>query len=95
MYMVEETLKSLLRERKWKEFLEALPDDGVSRKFSVRDPNDLMNIRVRASQMKTDGRFYGVAVDFVDSEITIIVNKSLRERSGNTSGPDSPRPGED
>ena len=92
--MIEDTLKQLLRERKWKEFLEALPDDGVSRKFSVRDPNDLMNIRVRASQMKTDDRFYGVAVDFVDSEITVIVNQSLRDRNGNASGTDCPGQGE-
>ena len=63
----------MLETRRWKDFLEALPSDGVSRKFFVRNPNDLMIIRVRAAQLKRDGRKYKTEIDFGKSEIKITV----------------------
>lgn len=69
----EEKTREFLETRKWKEFLESIPCDGVSRNFPVRNPNDLMIIRVRATQMKTKERKYKTEIDFGKSKITITV----------------------
>ena len=50
-----ESLVDLLEERKWKEFLEAIPADGERHHFSLKDSGDSQIIRVRAAQLQSDG----------------------------------------
>lgn len=77
----EEKIRELLETRKWTDFLEAIPNDGVSRSFPVRNPNDLMVIRVRASQLKKPGRKYKTEIDFGKSKISIAVYNETEQNN--------------
>ena len=62
-----------LAAKNWREFFRSLPDDASGLEFRVRNPQDLMVLRVTASQLR-DERKYKVAIDFAKSTITVTVN---------------------
>jgi len=66
--------KEWIAQRKWREFLGAIPADGKTHSYIVPHPNDLLTIRVTATQIKTDERWYKVDVDFVKRKVKILVN---------------------
>lgn len=68
------TPKEWIAERKWREFLGAIPADGKPHTYTVPHPNDLMTIRVTAAQIKSQDRWYGVEVDIIRKKAKIIVN---------------------
>lgn len=65
--------------RNWREFFRSLPDDACDMSFRVRNPQDLMALRVTASQLKEE-RKYKVAVDFAKSTITVSVTKKNQDQ---------------
>lgn len=74
------TPKEWIAERKWREFLGAIPADGKSHTYTVPHPNDLMTIRVTAAQVKTKDRCYEVKVDLIRRTAKIIVNPEKDDR---------------
>ena len=75
------TPKEWIAERKWREFLGAIPADGKTHTYIVPHPNDLMTIRVTATQVKSVDRWYGVEIDLVRKTAKIIVNPKTDGRS--------------
>lgn len=67
--------KDWIAQRKWREFLGAIPADGKPHVYTVPSPNDLMTIRVTAAQIKTESRWYKVEVDLIRCKARIIVNE--------------------
>ena len=70
----KKTPKEWIAERKWREFLGAIPADGKPHNYTVPHPNDLMTIRVTAAQIKSDERWYKVEADLVRRKAKITVN---------------------
>lgn len=70
----KKTPKEWIAERKWREFLGAIPADGKPHNYTVPHPNDLMTIRVTAAQIKTSERWYKVEVDLARRKAKIQVN---------------------
>jgi len=66
--------------RNWREFFRSLPDDANDMEFRVRNPQDLMALRVTASQLREERR-YKVAVDFAKSTITVSVSPKSQEQN--------------
>lgn len=66
------TPETHLSARNWREFFRSLPDDADGLEFWVRNPQDLMALRVTASQLREERR-YKVAVDFAKSTIKVTV----------------------
>lgn len=62
-----------LSSRNWRDFFRSLPDDAVEAEYRIRNPQDLMAIRVTASQLR-DERRYKVSVNFAKSTIKVTVN---------------------
>ena len=69
----KKTPKEWIAERKWREFLGAIPADGKPHTYTVPHPNDLMTIRVTAAQVKTDTRGYKVEIDLARRKAKILV----------------------
>lgn len=63
-----------LSARNWRGFFRSLPDNADGLEFWVRNPQDLMALRVTASQLR-DERRYKVVVDFARSTIKVSVNQ--------------------
>lgn len=76
----KKTPKEWIAERKWREFLGAIPADGKTHNYIVPHPNDLMTIRVTATQIKSDERWYGVEIDLIRKMAKIIVNPKIDGR---------------
>ena len=69
----KKTPKEWIAERKWREFLGAIPADGKTHTYTVPHPNDLMTIRVTAAQIKSESRWYKVEIDLVRCRARIVV----------------------
>lgn len=69
----KKTPKEWIAERKWREFLGAIPADGKPHNYTVPHPNDLMTIRVTAAQVKTTDRSYRVEIDILRRKVKILV----------------------
>lgn len=69
----KKTPKEWIAERKWREFLGAIPADGKSHTYTVPHPNDLMTIRVTAAQVKSIERSYRVEIDIIRRKVKILV----------------------
>ena len=68
-----EFLGAIPADGKWREFLGAIPADGKPHTYTVPHPNDLMTIRVTAAQVKTSDRCYEVKVDLIRRKAKILV----------------------
>ena len=66
--------KEWIAQRKWREFLGAIPADGKTHSYIVPHPNDALTIRVTAAQIKTDERWYKVEADLLKRQVKILVN---------------------
>ena len=71
--------KEWIAERKWREFLGAIPLDGKPHIYTVPHPNDLMTIRVTATQVRTPERWYKVEIDLARRKAKIQVNPKKDE----------------
>lgn len=67
-----------LTARNWREFFRSLPDDAKEMEFRVRNPQDLMALRVTASQMRKE-RKYKVVIDFARSTIKVTTNPEVQD----------------
>lgn len=77
MIMTKKTSpKEWIEQRKWREFLGAIPADGKPHYYTVPSPNDLMTIRVTAAQIRTEDRWYKVELDLAKRKAKIQVNPS-------------------
>ena len=72
--------KEWIAQRKWREFLGAIPADGKTHTYAVPHPNDLLTIRVTATQIKTDDRWYRVDVDFLKRQVRVLVNTPKEQK---------------
>lgn len=70
------TPKEWIAQRKWREFLGAIPADGKPHVYTVPSPNDLMTIRVTAAQIKSESRWYKVEIDLARCKARIIVSQN-------------------
>jgi len=76
--------KEWIAQRKWREFLGAIPADGKTHTYAVPHPNDILTIRVTAVQIKTEERWYRVDADLIKRQVKILVNPPKKKEKETT-----------